>query len=128
MRAPKILVFDSGLGGLTVHDEIVKLRPHAHYLYLADDAAFPYGRLSEAQVIARVGEVIAHAIAAENPDIIVIACNTASTLVLPHLRARVKGISAGPAHGPCRGCGRGERREGGDAAMREDPTGGCGEP
>ena len=43
-RAPKILVFDSGLGGLTVHAEVAALRPDADYLYVADDAAFPYGR------------------------------------------------------------------------------------
>ncbi|HEY8213868.1 MAG TPA: glutamate racemase, partial [Methylocystis sp.] len=42
-RPPKLLVFDSGLGGLTVFAEIVKLRPHAEYLYCADDAGFPYG-------------------------------------------------------------------------------------
>lgn len=88
MRAPKILVFDSGLGGLTVHDEILRLRPHGHFLYAADDAAFPYGRLAETQVIARVEAVVAFACQTFRPDIVVIACNTASTLVLPHLRAR----------------------------------------
>ncbi len=88
MRAPKILVFDSGLGGLTVHDEILRLRPHAHFLYAADDAAFPYGRLSEDLVVARVMNVIARLAEEFAPDIVVIACNTASTLVLPHLRAR----------------------------------------
>lgn len=88
MRAPRILVFDSGLGGLTVHDEIVKLRPNADYLYVADDAAFPYGRLTEAQVVARVEAVMARLLADFLPDIVVIACNTASTLVLPSLRAR----------------------------------------
>ena len=47
IRRPKILVFDSGLGGLTVFREIAQLRPDAEYIYLADDAAFPYGALSE---------------------------------------------------------------------------------
>jgi len=88
MRAPNILVFDSGLGGLTVHDEILRLRPRASFLYAADDAAFPYGRLSENQVVARVMDVIARLADEFAPDIVVIACNTASTLVLPHLRAR----------------------------------------
>ena len=87
MRAPNILVFDSGLGGLTVLDEIIKLRPHANYLYAADDAAFPYGRLGEDRVVARVDAVMRELVDAEQPDIVVIACNTASTLVLPHLRA-----------------------------------------
>ncbi len=86
MRLPKILVFDSGLGGLTVYDEIVKLRPQANYVYAADDAAFPYGRLTDARVISRVRDVMDILVEAGRPDIIVIACNTASTLVLPFLR------------------------------------------
>jgi glutamate racemase len=84
---PKILVFDSGLGGLTVLAEVMRLRPDAQCIYVADDAGFPYGRLSEAALVARVGEVMARLIHLFAPDAIVIACNTASTLVLPHLRA-----------------------------------------
>jgi len=84
---PKILVFDSGLGGLTVFAEIAKLRPHADYLYVADDAAFPYGAMSETALVARVLDVIRQLVASYGPDAVVIACNTASTLVLPHLRA-----------------------------------------
>lgn len=86
-RNDTILVFDSGLGGLTVFREIVKVRPDAEYVYLADDAAFPYGGLSEAALVARVEAVFQRAVAEFSPDIAVIACNTASTLVLPHLRA-----------------------------------------
>ena len=82
-----MLLFYSGLGGLTVFREIVKQRPDLHYLYLADDARFPYGALAGDEVIARVCEVVGAAIAREHPDCVVIACNTASTLVLPHLRA-----------------------------------------
>jgi len=84
---PKILVFDSGLGGLTVFAEVVKLRPDARFFYAADDAGFPYGRLGETQLIARVMAVMARLIDNIAPDVVVIACNTASTLVLPHLRA-----------------------------------------
>jgi glutamate racemase len=87
MQAPKILVFDSGLGGLTVYREIARLRPEADYIYLADDAAFPYGALREDGLVARVQSVLDAAIAEYMPDIVVIACNTASTLVLPPLRA-----------------------------------------
>jgi glutamate racemase len=87
MRAPKILVFDSGLGGLTVYREIARLRPEAEFIYLADDAAFPYGALSEGGLVARVQSVLDAAIAEYAPDLVVIACNTASTLVLPPLRA-----------------------------------------
>ena len=46
--APTILVFNSGLGGLTVYREIARARPHARYIYVADDAYFPYGRHGEA--------------------------------------------------------------------------------
>jgi glutamate racemase len=86
--APHILVFDSGLGGLTVFREVRKARPDGHYLYVADDAFFPYARHGEAELIARVGNLIDDLIATHRPDLIVLACNTASTLVLPHLRAR----------------------------------------
>lgn len=83
-----ILVFDSGLGGLTVLSEIRKLLPDARYTYLADDAVFPYSRLSENTLVDRVMEIIGRVIDQDRPDIVVIACNTASTLVLPHLRAK----------------------------------------
>src|SRR5947208_5324766 len=83
---PTSLVFDSGLGGLTVMREIVKARPEAHYIYVADDAFFPYGHHSEEQIIARVVPLIGELIATHSPDLVVIACNTASTLVMSHLR------------------------------------------
>ena len=81
-----ILVFDSGLGGNTVLREIVKLRPNARYIYVADDAYFPYGQHTEAEIVARVVPLIGEMIATHSPDIVVIACNTASTLVMDHLR------------------------------------------
>jgi glutamate racemase len=83
---PKILVFDSGLGGLTVLREIVGARPDAHYLYVADDAFFPYGRHSEEEIIARVVPLVGELLARHAPALVVIACNTASTLVMSHLR------------------------------------------
>ena len=85
---PTILVFDSGLGGLTVLREIVASRPDAHYVYVADDAFFPYGAYGEAELVARVVPLVGKVIEAHRPDLVVIACNTASTIVLPHLRAR----------------------------------------
>src|SRR3954471_23981791 len=87
---PAILVFDSGMGGLTVMREIVKARPDAYYVYVADDAFFPYGHHSEDQVIARVVPLIGELIAGHAPDLVVIACNTASTLVMSHLRSEYK--------------------------------------
>ena len=81
-----ILVFDSGLGGLTVFREIAAARPHADFLYVADDAAFPYGAMQEPALTARVVDLIGGLIASHQPDLVVIACNTASTIVLPDLR------------------------------------------
>lgn len=86
-KSPSILVFDSGLGGLTVLREIVTMRPEAHYTYVADDAFFPYGHHSEVAIIARVVPLIGELIDRHTPDLIVIACNTASTLVMSHLRS-----------------------------------------
>jgi glutamate racemase len=87
MPASTILVFDSGLGGLTVFREIAAARPDAHLVYAADDAGFPYGKIAEPELIARVVSVIGSLIERHAPDLVVIACNTASTLVLPQLRA-----------------------------------------
>ncbi|MCB1412963.1 MAG: aspartate/glutamate racemase family protein, partial [Xanthobacteraceae bacterium] len=86
-ESPTILVFDSGLGGLTVLREIVRAQPEVRDVYVADDAFFPYGQHSEAELIARVVPLMGDLIAAHRPDLVVIACNTASTLVLSHLRA-----------------------------------------
>ena len=88
MRAPKILVFDSGVGGLTVFRELTRARPDARFVYVGDDAVFPYGKIPEAALVERVVHVIGGQIETHRPDLVVIACNTASTLVLPALRER----------------------------------------
>jgi glutamate racemase len=88
LRIPTILVFDSGLGGLTVLREVMRQRPDADIIYAADDAAFPYGRLDEPALVDRVLAVMERLVDRFHPDLVVIACNTASTLVLPALRAR----------------------------------------
>jgi glutamate racemase len=99
---PTILVFDSGLGGLTVLREIVAARPDAHYVYVADDAFFPYGHHSEQEIIARVVPLVGELIEAYAPDLVVIACNTASTLVMSDLRKayRVPFVGTVPAIKP----------------------------
>jgi glutamate racemase len=83
-----VLVFDSGLGGLTVLRELARVRPDLRLSYAADDAAFPYGRLGDEALVARVVAVIERLVEHLRPGLIVIACNTASTLALPVLRAR----------------------------------------
>jgi glutamate racemase len=84
---PTVLVFDSGLGGLTVLREIAALRRDLKLVYAADDEVFPYGRLENDALIARVSLVMDDLIARYKPALAVIACNTASTLTLPVLRA-----------------------------------------
>jgi glutamate racemase len=88
MQFPKILVFDSGVGGLTVFRAIARARPDARFVYAADDALFPYGTIPEDQLVERVVALMEGFIATHRPDLAVIACNTASTLVLPTLRER----------------------------------------
>ena len=84
---PRILVFDSGVGGLSIVREIQKKLPFAMLIYASDNAFFPYGTKGETELIARVDVVFQKIIAAYPVDIIVIACNTASTLTLPHVRS-----------------------------------------
>jgi glutamate racemase len=83
-----ILMFDSGLGGLTVYREVAAARPDAAFVYVADDAAFPYGAKDERELVGRIVTLMGELIAAHRPDLIVIACNTASTIALPALRER----------------------------------------
>jgi glutamate racemase len=87
-KAPTVLVFDSGLGGLTVYREVVAARPDADFIYVADDAAFPYGDIEEPALVKRVVGLFDEFIAAHRPDLVVIPCNTASTIVLPDLRKK----------------------------------------
>jgi glutamate racemase len=85
---PTILVFDSGLGGLTVYREIAAARPDADFIYFADDAAFPYGSLTESTLVERLVALFGEALDGHKPDLVVIACNTASTIALPVLRKK----------------------------------------
>jgi glutamate racemase len=89
MTKPGILVFDSGVGGLSVLAEIQQIRPDADFVYVADNEFFPYGAKEETVLIERVAAVVKAVIAASDVDIsiVVIACNTASTICLPRLRS-----------------------------------------
>jgi glutamate racemase len=86
--ARPILVFDSGIGGLTVLSAIRKALPDAGFVYVADDAAFPYGDWEEGALRDHIVALMGRLIAEHDPSTVVIACNTASTLVLPSLRQR----------------------------------------
>lgn len=82
-----ILAADSGLGGLTIVAEIRKALPQARQIYLCDNAFFPYGTKPDADLLAHFLKVMRAAIARVQPDLIVTACNTISTICLPELRA-----------------------------------------
>lgn len=86
---PRILVFDSGVGGLSVAREIQQRLPRNPLIYASDNAFFPYGTKGEAELIARVDQVIDELLLRYPADILVIACNTASTLTLPRLRSKL---------------------------------------
>ncbi len=87
MAERPVLVFDSGIGGLTVLREARVLMPGRNFVYVADDAGFPYGAWEEAALQQRIVELFGGLLGAYDPEIAVIACNTASTLVLDALRA-----------------------------------------
>lgn len=81
-----ILIFDSGVGGLTVLAELRKLLPQAPVIYAADLAGLPYGEKSEAEVAARVSGLLGRLAERYRPRLITIACNTASTIALGMVR------------------------------------------
>ncbi len=85
-RERPILVFDSGIGGLTVLREARVLLPDRRFVYVGDDAGFPYGGWEEEALRVHIVELFGRLITAYDPEIAVIACNTASTLVLDDLR------------------------------------------
>jgi len=82
-----ILVFDSGVGGLSVLAKIQKVLPTAPVIYSADYAGLPYGEKSEIEVATRVCAFLGRLSERYAPRLVVIACNTASTIALAHARA-----------------------------------------
>ncbi len=87
---PRILIFDSGMGGLTVARAIRTQLPQAHLVYAADNAGFPYGAWDEDALVRRIVAVLGALIEKTDPHIAVIACNSASTVALAQLRETYK--------------------------------------
>jgi glutamate racemase len=81
-----ILLFDSGVGGLSVLAPVRALLPHAPIVYVADSAGYPYGTRSEPEIAARVPALLGRLAERYDPRLIVIACNTASTIALAEVR------------------------------------------
>jgi glutamate racemase len=92
MTDRSILMFDSGIGGLTVLREARVLMPDRRFVYVADDAAFPYGDWEEEALRGRLVELFGRLLKAHQPEIAVIPCNTASTLALGDLRDAYPGM------------------------------------
>jgi len=86
----KVLIFDSGLGGISIFQAIQKQYPFCQLLYCSDNEAFPYGSKAENELIERVSKVLLQLDKTYKPDIFVIACNTASTVALPKIRSLIK--------------------------------------
>jgi glutamate racemase len=84
--AAPILLFDSGVGGLTVLAEMRLLLPDAPVIYAADNAGLPYGAKTEAQIAARVAGLLGRMTERYRPRLVCIACNTASTIALGMVR------------------------------------------
>jgi glutamate racemase len=82
-----LLIFDSGVGGLSVLRPIRDLLPTAPIVYVADSAGYPYGTRSEAEIAGRVPALLGRLSERLDPQLIVIACNTASTIALDAVRA-----------------------------------------
>jgi len=85
---PSILVIDSGVGGLSVCQSILAAGSPLQVIYFADDAFAPYGLLDEKALEERLEKIVSSMLAIHQPQLVVLACNTVSTLLLPQLRAQ----------------------------------------
>jgi glutamate racemase len=86
-RDRPLLLFDSGVGGLSVLQAVTRLLPKAPIVYVADNGGFPYGTKTEAEIATRVPALLGRLTERYQPRLIVIACNTASTIALGAARA-----------------------------------------
>lgn len=86
MTSQQVLIFDSGVGGLSIFQKILKQNPSVTYHYLFDNTYFPYGELEELFLIDRLTSLLLAFLESQHIDLIVIACNTASTIALNNLR------------------------------------------
>ncbi len=82
-----LLIFDSGIGGLSVLSAVQSALPNAPIIYAADYAGLPYGTKSEAEIAARVPALLGRLVERYRPRLVTIACNTACTIALAHVRA-----------------------------------------
>lgn len=86
-NAAPLLFFDSGIGGLSVLKAVQAVLPNAPIVFVADYAALPYGTKTEAEIFARVPALLGRLVERYQPRLVTIACNTACTIALAHVRA-----------------------------------------
>lgn len=87
MSAKQVLIFDSGVGGLSVFQEVISQSTNINCSYLFDNAYFPYGELEDQFLIKRLTELLLSFVKKHPVDLIIIACNSASTVALHSLRS-----------------------------------------
>jgi glutamate racemase len=85
--AQPLLFFDTGVGGLSVFAKAQVILPQSPMVYAADYAGIPYGEKSEAEIAARVPALLGRLVERYRPRLVTIACNTACTIALSHVRA-----------------------------------------
>lgn len=83
---PRIMVFDSGVGGLSIINELRQQLPGVELIFASDNAAFPYGTKSETELCERIDVILHRFLELAPADVVIIGCNTASTLALPRIR------------------------------------------
>ena len=85
--SPPLLFFDSGIGGLSVLKAVQAALPNTPIVFVADYAGLPYGTKTEAEISARVPALLSRLVERYRPRLVTIACNTACTIALAHVRA-----------------------------------------
>lgn len=87
-----ILFYDSGIGGLTTLYECAKLLPNEHFVYFADNSNMPFGSKKAPELQKIIINQVANLIEENMPKMVVLACNTATSLALDNLRKRFKRV------------------------------------
>ena len=85
MGKRKIAIIDSGIGGISILNKIGKMLPNEDYIYYADSIHHPYGDKTYEELTNRMDTMMLHLLK-ENIKMVIVACNTASTQVIPYLR------------------------------------------
>ncbi|MFT6910270.1 MAG: glutamate racemase, partial [Oleiphilaceae bacterium] len=89
MVAKQVLIFDSGVGGLSIFQEVIQKNGNINCFYLFDNAYYPYGELDEDILTKRLTQLLLSFVNKQHIDLIIVACNSASTVALDSLRSHL---------------------------------------